>query len=1057
MKKNNTHFRIYFTLPLFLFFLNSSYLVFAQTNIVAQLTGNPIDTNGWNFIGDGGGGYVDLDEFILTQDAVTQKGAIYYNEPYNLNVCKKWRVEFDYLMYGMGTPTYGNADGIAFWYLENPPTDFQDGGGIGIPIDGIGIMVVMDTFDNSTEGAQSELQVLYGQGYHEQNNATNMYFFNTMDGTDHTPIDVRSPDENFKHCVITWSDGLLTVSINGIQICSFTPTPHDGAENIIQGYFGFSGSTGAGTDWHIIKNAFVYMDIVEVEDDSIEMYACDPYGDGFSEFDLTSQNETIISNSTNYTIEFYEDEFLTDQVTNPTNFTNTTAFNQTIYVKINNGEDCYDTAEIHLHTNSLPSQNTIPTQTFCDDDGDGQETVNLINYQSQFINGDLSDLVFHYYTDAALTNEIPQTDWANYLITAFPHHIWILAEKTFSPGGICATEPYEIIFDLGANLPTNGDEFALNNTPICHEPGQSVPIDLTQSEPIITNETGVSFTYYETETQANIGGTDFISNPNSYPANNSGSVFVRLSKSGFCIQVVQLNFILAEYPEAQPSINLGPLCDDDFDGFVNFDLDAQAIPELVTDPTGLTFTYYLSQSDAQNQLNPQSSSVNVPTGQMKTIWVVIANASCEVISKIHLVASEGITGLALTVNPIEICDDDFDGAFQVDLTQVESLYLSNPSQYTFSYYEDNSLSQQLPTNQIQNYVVTSSPTEIWVVINNGECSATRNFEVIINPEVPYNSSSLSLTNGCEGDLLDLTEVIPQISNDSGITYQFFISQQNAFTSQNPISDPSAYSTENTSGTVYIRLEKNGYCPVVLTMTYEMNPAPVNPIDEVPEICQGEEIMLDAGNVYPEQNYNWEWDGGQQTGPIITIDEAGIYTLTITTDLGCEKEFEISVEERGIPEITNITIGENYIIVEAIGSGAPLEYSLDGILWQSDPKFDNLIAGQEYTVYVRESGCTPVKKKVILLLIPNFISPNGDGYNDIWAIRGIDATPSATIKIFDRYGKVFVDTNFEGDYVWNGIYEGRPLPTGDYWYILHIPKDDIMPKQEFIGHISVKNY
>lgn len=76
-------------------------------------------------------------------------------------------------------------------------------------------------------------------------------------------------------------------------------------------------------------------------------------------------------------------------------------------------------------------------------------------------------------------------------------------------------------------------------------------------------------------------------------------------------------------------------------------------------------------------------------------------------------------------------------------------------------------------------------------------------------------------------------------------------------------------------------------------------------------------------------------------------------------------------------------------------------------------------------------------KFTLLYITNFISPNGDGVNDTWEVRGIDVTPNATLKLFDRYGKMFVDTTFGGSFVWTGKYMGFNVASGDYWYIIDV--------------------
>lgn len=1023
----------------------------AQTTLVTELTGNPMNTAGWSIISEGGGGFVSGDEFVFTQDVTSQKAAIYYTTPYNLNQCKEWRIEFDFRIWGNGTTNFGNGDGLAFWYLENPPENFVDGGGIGIPADGRGIMVVMDTFDNATEDHQSELQILYGQGYHEINNAADMYFFNTfLPG-----VYVRS--SAYQHMVIQWQNGLITVTIGGVEICSFMPTPHDGAENIAEGYFGFSSSTGAASDRHSIKNVFVYMDLVEVETENVEMYACDPDGDGFAEFDLTSQNDLIISNSATYDIEYFENllELNNDinPIPNPGNYT--AANNQTVYVKVQNGEDCYDISEIDLFVNSMPSVNEIPTQYYCDEDSDGMIEVNLNNLQSQLISGSLSGLDFSFYTDSGLSNEIPQTEWVDYEISTFPFSVWIVVEKEFNPGGICAIEPYEVVFDLGENLPVNGEAFTLSDEIFCADEGETLLIDLTQIQNDFTDETGVNYFYYETENQALIGGADFIPDPENYPVTDSGSVYVRLEKEGFCFNVVRIDFEFGFNPEAEPQVTLNPKCDDDMDGYVQFDLSVEAVPLLVDDITGLTFTYYLSETDAQNQTNPQSSTVTVPIGQTLSYWVVISNGSCSVISEVEMTASEGLDGLEESVEPIEICDDDFDGIYTVDLTQIESEFLNDLTGINFLYFSDPGFNIQIPDDEIHNYILDEN-TQIWILIFNGDCSATRSFEIHIKDEVPHNSGVFQLDGECEEESIDLTTIEIEITSETNVEFIYYLNESDAQHNFNPISDPQEFFTTETEGILYVRLEKDGYCPVIVPFEFELSPLPESPFDgNFPTLCSGETLVLNAGNDYPDQNYIWTWGNQEHTGAEITITEPGIYTLSITTENGCEREFTIEIQAPAQPVITQILIGDNYLIVEAAGSGGLLEYSLNGVFWQDSPRFDNLIPGEEYTVYVRESGCDPVSRKAVILMIPNFISPNGDGYNDTWTVRGLQNLEQCNVKIFDRYGKIFVDSTPQDWVVWSGYYMGRPVPSGDYWYII-TTIDQNMAGMKYVGHISVRN-
>lgn len=79
-----------------------------------------------------------------------------------------------------------------------------------------------------------------------------------------------------------------------------------------------------------------------------------------------------------------------------------------------------------------------------------------------------------------------------------------------------------------------------------------------------------------------------------------------------------------------------------------------------------------------------------------------------------------------------------------------------------------------------------------------------------------------------------------------------------------------------------------------------------------------------------------------------------------------------------------------------------------------------------------------------LIVYNAISPNDDGKNDSFHIKGIDAFPDNSVEIYNRWGvKVFDATSYnESDNMFKGYSDGRAtinrgekLPTGTYFYIL----------------------
>ena len=79
-------------------------------------------------------------------------------------------------------------------------------------------------------------------------------------------------------------------------------------------------------------------------------------------------------------------------------------------------------------------------------------------------------------------------------------------------------------------------------------------------------------------------------------------------------------------------------------------------------------------------------------------------------------------------------------------------------------------------------------------------------------------------------------------------------------------------------------------------------------------------------------------------------------------------------------------------------------------------------------------------------IPNGFSPNGDGTNDYFVIDGLSKYPENTLFIYNRWGNLVYkkqdyDNKWDGKSNVSGIYFGRTLPNGTYYYILDLKIDD----------------
>jgi gliding motility-associated-like protein len=221
----------------------------AQTTVFAELSGSPnVNTTGWTITGsaqpgDSGGDPDNFDnEIVLTPNQNSQSGGIFFDQPFDLSTCTKWKVEFDFRIW------QGNgADGIAFCFLDNPPTGFGAGAGVGIPAVSNGIFVVLDTYDNGC-GQNPEIQLyqgIGGVGYSECGSG----MISRVTGVSSMRSSV------YQTCSITYSNGIVNVSINGAPYLS-------GVCNVnLLGYMGFTASTGSLKDKHSIRNVKIFADI----------------------------------------------------------------------------------------------------------------------------------------------------------------------------------------------------------------------------------------------------------------------------------------------------------------------------------------------------------------------------------------------------------------------------------------------------------------------------------------------------------------------------------------------------------------------------------------------------------------------------------------------------------------------------------------------------------------------------------------------------------------------------------------------------------------------------
>ncbi|WP_299682324.1 T9SS type B sorting domain-containing protein, partial [uncultured Tenacibaculum sp.] len=219
---------------------------------------------------------------------------------------------------------------------------------------------------------------------------------------------------------------------------------------------------------------------------------------------------------------------------------------------------------------------------------------------------------------------------------------------------------------------------------------------------------------------------------------------------------------------------------------------------------------------------------------------------------------------------------------------------------------------------------------------------------------------------------------------------------------------------------------------------------------VAEIYRDEVVYMLTG---PESASN-------DTG-IFQVNTPGTYIVEVThaVGLGCTPPSEqitvISVSPLVFTEANIDQSQLNTLIANATGGIAPYEYSIDGSEFTSNNVF-TINQTRNYVITVRDDrGCeetVTVRGEFITIDVPNYFTPDGDSQQDYWYPINVQPYHNLKVYIYDRYGRQL--QLYSGmQQGWDGTYQGRPLPSGDYWYTIEFTEITGEEKR-LIGHFTL---
>lgn len=239
---------------------------------------------------------------------------------------------------------------------------------------------------------------------------------------------------------------------------------------------------------------------------------------------------------------------------------------------------------------------------------------------------------------------------------------------------------------------------------------------------------------------------------------------------------------------------------------------------------------------------------------------------------------------------------------------------------------------------------------------------------------------------------------------------------------------------------------------------EVNPIPSITIDTGEEICPYQSFKV---KVLPDE-YEYKWTGGNIADDVwvtgstlsrVADDNVLTYNLKVTEN---ECKLDTTVKINLIDIDADITTESPFNEV-CEGNTIQLEVAgADEYVWEPAALLDNHLSATpiatpiepdtRFTVTAYKNGCEFTNSVNINfksgydceinlddLIIPNAITPNGDGKNDYWVIPDIAENPNYSLTIFNAAGTIIYHAKTY-DNKFNGINNGK-IPEGTYYYVI----------------------
>ncbi|MEO8148824.1 MAG: PKD domain-containing protein [Bacteroidia bacterium] len=461
-----------------------------------------------------------------------------------------------------------------------------------------------------------------------------------------------------------------------------------------------------------------------------------------------------------------------------------------------------------------------------------------------------------------------------------------------------------------------------------------------------------------------------------------------------------------------------------------------------TTVNGVTYSWLFGDGNTSTLSNPLNT---YPAAGNYTVTLT-AYGTCDTVSiqqQINVLSSAiAIAGFNYATN---ICDSS------ITLTNISQ----GATNYIWSFGDGTTSTLMQPIHQ---YNAPGNYTVFLLAINPCDTDITQQ-NIFISTYIPAIAAFNFVVPPCS------TQVTFNNQSSNALHYSWNFGDGTFDTNSNPVHQ------YGVAGNYTVTLVVSDTCKsdsVTMQVNLTAAATPVAAFNTNPQPCDSIALSFN-NNSANALSYSWDFGDGSTSSistPYHIYSSPGVYTVTLVAANNCDTDTfiqNVTVDSLQFPkadfqfQVTPCT-GKTTFTNNSTNASAYLWNFGDGTSSTDSIPVHTYTTTGAYNVTLIANPGDPCSDSLTLTVtitdaaaidwfIPNCFTPNDDGLNDVFEIKGLSDCVDYHLKIFNRWGrKIFESSNDIKN--WDGTFEKTNVPEGVYMYIFNVKE------KEFAGAVTL---